>query len=241
MQRRLKRWYYPRLLRDYREEQWPEARIVRLLVRPGDHVVDAGANIGYISLLLARMVGPGGVVHSFEPVPATFELLENNMRALGVANVRARRMAVSDAAGRARMTTPDYSGGGENLYESHLVGRAEPGSFEVETARLDDALGGDAQRVTFVKMDVEGHELTAMRGADKLLAAQPALLVEVSGDPDAAGSNAAALFELLASRGYAAFRTKDGRLARRTKGDKSVDYFFLTDVHVKKLGGAITA
>lgn len=240
-QRRLKRWYYPRLLRRWSEARWPEARIVRRLVAPGDHVVDAGANIGYISLLLSRIVGPQGVVHSFEPVPATFELLANNLRVLGLANVRARQAAVSDAPGRARMTTPEYADGGENLYESRLVEGSEAGTCEVEVVRLDAALGQDARRVTFVKVDVEGHELAALRGAAGLLEAAPALLVEVSGDPDAAGSAAAALFDLLASRGYSPFRMKDGRLFRRRQGDRSVDYFFLADGHVKKLSGDIAA
>lgn len=241
MQRRLKRWYYPALLRRWREERWPEARIVRRLVRAGDHVVDAGANIGYIALLLSRIVGPAGVVHCFEPVPVTFDFLSNNLRALGLSNVRAYRAAVSDAAGTARMTTPDYAGGGENLYESHVVAGDAAGTFQVDVVRLDDAVGADAPRVRFVKIDVEGHELAAVRGAERLLAHRPALLVEVAGDPDETGSRAAALFAHLAERGYAAFRLDNGRLARRAPGDKSVDYFFLGDEHVKQLAGDIAA
>lgn len=239
-QRRIKKWYYPRLLRGYSEDQWPEARIVRKLVAPGSHVVDAGANIGYISLLLSRIVGPTGVVHSFEPVPQTYELLASNLRALGVANVRAQHKGVSDAPGRAQMSTPDYDGGGENLYESKLVTRGAPGAFDVELARLDDVLGVDAVRVAFAKVDVEGHELAALRGADRMLAAKPALLIEVSGDPDATGSDAAQLFALLSARGYAAFRFAGGVLHPRRSGDRAVDYFFLTADHRAQLSGEIT-
>lgn len=239
VQRFLKRWYYPRLLRAYSEANWPEAPVVRKLVQRGDHVVDAGANIGYISMLLSKMVGPEGVVHSFEPVPVTFDLLAHNLAALRIGNVRARRLAVSDAPGHARMTTPDYKDGGENLYESHLVnGPGGEGTFEVELARMDDALGADCPRVTFLKIDVEGHELAAIRGAGWLLGVKPALLIEVSGDPDESGSGAAQLFEWLAARGYGAFWLREGKLSRRQHGDRSVDYFFLTDEHVRsKLAG----
>lgn len=240
-QRRIKKWYYPRLLRGYSEERWPEARIVRKLVAPGDHVVDAGANVGYISLILSRIVGPAGIVHSFEPVPQTFDLLENNLRVLGLANVRARRAAVSDSPGRARMATPDYAGGGENLYESKLVGSTVAGSFEVEVVRLADALGADVARVSFVKVDVEGHELAVLRGAEDLLAARPAWLIEVAGDPDATGSDAAQLFALLAAHGYSPHYFAGGRLIPRSRGDKAVDYFFLTGEHRVKLSGEIAA
>lgn len=231
--RRLKRWHYPRLLRGYGMERWPESAIVTRLVQPGDHVIDAGANIGYISLLLSRMVGPLGVVHSFEPVPTTHEFLAHNVAALALHNIRVRRVAVSDTPGVARMATPDYVGGGENLYESHLVtdGSAETGTFEVEVARLDDQLGADADRVTFIKIDVEGHELAALRGANRILAARPALLIEVAGDPDAAGSQASELFAMLFRLGYSPWRLADGQLVRRVAGDRSVDYFFLTEAH----------
>ena len=239
-QRALKRWYYPRLLRRFGEDRWPEAVIVRRLVSPGDHVVDAGANVGYISMLLAGMVGREGVVHCFEPVPTTFDLLSNNLRVLGLGNVRARQAAVSDKAGRARMATPEYEGGGENLYESRLVDGGDAGSFDVDVVRLDEALGLDAGRVSFVKVDVEGHELAAIRGAGRLLDSRPAFLVEVSGDPDAAGSSACELFELMASRGYGVFWLRNGRLVRRSAGDRCVDYFFLTDGQVNsKLAGVV--
>lgn len=235
LQRRAKAWYYPRMLRNFTEDRWPEAPVVRRLVAPGDHVVDAGANIGYISLLLSRMVGPQGRVHAFEPVPATFELLSSNLRALGLANVEARPVGVSDAAAEVFMQTPDYDGGGENLYESHIV--TTPGAgFSARVAPLDEQLGDALSRVTFVKIDVEGHELAAIRGASRLLrAARPALLIEVSGEPDAVG-NAATMFDELRSAGYAPYRRTGDVLVPRVAGDREVDYYFLTAETAHRIG-----
>lgn len=235
LQRRAKAWYYPRMLRRFTEDRWPETPIVRRLVSPGDHVVDAGANIGYISLLLSRLVGPEGRVHAFEPVPATFELLASNLRALGLKNVEARPVGVSDAASDVFMQTPDYAGGGENLYESHIV--SEPGAgFAVRVVPLDEALGTAGGRVTFVKIDVEGHELAAIRGARQLLrAVQPALLIEVSGNPDEPGA-AATLFAELKDLGYAPFRRSGLTLVPRVAGDREVDYYFLTASAARRAG-----
>ena len=68
----LRAWNSSRQVRHFTEERWPEAAVVRQLIRPGDVVVDAGANIGYLSALLARWVGPSGLVHSIEPIPRPF-------------------------------------------------------------------------------------------------------------------------------------------------------------------------
>ncbi|MGH7931031.1 MAG: FkbM family methyltransferase, partial [Candidatus Binatia bacterium] len=79
VQQFLKRIYYPYVIRAVTERDWPYALVARQLVKPGDCVVDAGANVGYTSALMARWVGGEGAVYSFEPVPETFELLRHNM------------------------------------------------------------------------------------------------------------------------------------------------------------------
>jgi hypothetical protein len=77
---------------------------------------------------------------------------------------------------------------------------------QVPLRRLDDLVGPDAARIRFMKIDVEGHEGPVVRGALEILRrSQPALLIEVSGDPDAPASSAARLVQELAALGYRAY------------------------------------
>lgn len=234
--RALRQWNSLRQVRAFTAERWPCAPVVRALVRPGDCVVDAGANMGYITALLAGWVGPTGRVHSIEPVPDTYDLLVRGVRALGLAQVRTHHCAVSAEAGEGTMAIPSYAEGGENFYESHLVAGGRPAgeglTVRVPLRRLDDIVGDDVARIRFLKIDVEGHEGPALQGAEEILRqARPALLVEVAGDPDDAGSAAAGLFRALAARGYAAY-CGETSLRPRRPGDRAVDYYFLLEPHL---------
>jgi hypothetical protein len=89
-----------------------------------------------------------------------------------------------------------------------------------------------------IKCDVEGHELACLQGARRLLEKEkPAWLIEVSSDPDCAGSQASDLFGLLEQAGYRAFRWQASRLVPRRRGDRWVNYFFLTGAHIELLRG----
>lgn len=242
VQRQLRRWYCPRQVRAFRPERWPHAAAVRRLLRPGDCVVDAGANIGYVTALLASWVGPSGRVHSIEPVPETCDLLRRAVRSLGLDQVQVHHCAVSDHDGVGRMEVPEYPGGGENFYESHLTSDAAAAGrcVEVPLRRLDTVLGEDAGRVAFVKMDVEGHEQVALLGATRLLErARPAWLIEVAGDLDDAAAPAGRLQAHLGSLGYAAYVWEGDALRRRAPSQRAVDYFFLQDRHLRERWGAM--
>lgn len=218
----LRKRYYPSRLRSFTEDQWPHFAAVRALVKPCDHVVDAGANIGYVTMLLSRLVGPAGRVDSFEPVPDTFELLSHNARALRLENVQLHHVALSDSAGGATMHVPEYSSGGENLYESsleHVEGRA----VQVQRAMLDGELPG-AAKPSFMKIDVEGHELALLRGAAGVLdRAHPALLIELS------AATAGEVEEFLRWRGYAPHRWDGVGFVPCDLRAGEVDVFFLRE------------
>jgi Met-10+ like-protein len=82
----LKKHYYGYLIQ-HAPEDWMErdALLVKELIAPGDVVLDIGANLGWFSRFLARLVGPEGKVYAFEPIPQTYEFLLHNMRKLPVA------------------------------------------------------------------------------------------------------------------------------------------------------------
>ncbi|HNU11809.1 MAG TPA: FkbM family methyltransferase [Rubrivivax sp.] len=147
----------------------PEVRDALLrLARPGDTVVDIGANIGWFTLHLARRVGPAGVIHAFEPEPANLRLLEANVRANGLSWVVIHPVALGEAPGEALLHTTAYNTGMHRLYDSVCCdGPAIP----VAVQRLDDLLAPG--QVALVKIDVEGYEHAVLRGARVLLSTPP--------------------------------------------------------------------
>lgn len=238
----LKRWMVPRTLRRFPYERWPYTPVVQKILQPGDTVVDVGANIGYVSVLFANLVGKSGRVISVEPIPSTYDMMSHAVRKLGIAQIEPRCLAVSDSCGKAVMSIPAYDWGGDNYYEGRLVEseKSKPDAgvlaVEVEKTTIDKMLADKTGPIRMIKIDVEGHELPAIRGAFEVLEKHhPVLLIEVTGDPDDPDSDAAKLFRELAEREYKPYRLIHGQLKERQPGDKEEDYFFLREEHEKQL------
>lgn len=133
----------------------PEIRAeMRRLIRPGDLVVDVGANIGYHTVLMASL---GARVIAIEPIMANLTLLEHNLEANGCELEGLHPVAVSDREGKATMWT-NPGGSVINSIEVRLGGKP----IEVRTDRLDQILPPGPIRL--IKMDIEGHEAAAIRG-----------------------------------------------------------------------------
>lgn len=244
VRRRVRQHYYARLAAGFAPDRWPYSAVVARLVRPGDCVADVGANIGCITKVLSSFVGDSGSVFSFEPVFETFGFLETTVRRLHLRNVRAFRVALSSENRSGTMGVPSYSAGGGNIYESRVVQDGSVAGLErtepVTLRTLDSLFDESHPPPTFVKIDVEGHELEVVSGAMQVLRrGHPSLLIEVAGDPDAEGSSAHRLIALLASAGYTAYRWEAGRLRPRKVGDEAVDLLFLQDRHVRDLGDVV--
>jgi FkbM family methyltransferase len=145
------------------------AETLARLADRGETAVDAGANVGLMSNLLAHAVGASGSVISFEPHPLIFETLERNLTRWesleGIGTIAAKQAAVSAAAGVMPLAA-DPETFAQNKGTASLE-RADPvNSTDVETVRLDDQL---STAVGVMKLDVEMHELDALRGAESLL------------------------------------------------------------------------
>jgi FkbM family methyltransferase len=235
---RLKTIYYAREAPKFWE---PDVEPLKSLVRPGDIVVDLGANIGDYTFLLANLTGAQGKVYSVEPVPETFEILSGVVKKLALSNVELFNCAVSEKDGTVRMEIPLHQHGGQNFYMSRVVtwpsSASSFESFEVPCRALDSLLASQpAKPVTFVKCDVEGHELAVVKGASNLLERnRPAMLIEVAGtavmqdDPDNQ------LFSTMNRYGYTPYWFDGKNLRPRTKGHWSVNYFFLQADHLRQL------
>jgi FkbM family methyltransferase len=152
-----------------REVGWfepTETRLIHRLVKPGDTVVDVGANIGYYTLQLARLVGPAGRVFAFEPEPRNFDLLRRNVWENDYDNVTLVQAAVAARPERLRLYLNPENRGDHRLQET--AGRE---AVEVEGISLDDYFRGSAGRLDLVKIDVQGAEGSAFEGMRGLVAA----------------------------------------------------------------------
>ncbi len=239
--RPIRGWHYRRVLRSFTDADEPDLKVVRELVDPGTTAVDLGANIGVYTKVLSDLVGPAGSVISVEPVPQTFAFLSRNTRSLGRRNILCVNAAVSDSDCEVTMEVPDYDTGGTNFYQARVVTTGDhvvPDSkshLQVRATKLDTLLA-TATAVSFVKCDVEGHELACLTGAGMILTAhRPAWLMEVSGDPDEPSTNASQVFRLFAGHSYIPWWFDGQRLIERRPGDRSINYFFLKPEHLVRL------
>jgi FkbM family methyltransferase len=142
--------------------------------RGGGIILDVGANIGLYAAACATAAGDRGAVIAIEPGPRTFAKLTATCQRLGLLNVTALNVAAGARAGTA-VLVGDRDG---NDVHQHLAdSRPDTGAdhVTVETRRLDDVCAAEA--VTLIKLDVEGHEVDALAGAERILARRRARLI----------------------------------------------------------------
>lgn len=139
--------------------------IVDRFVKPGDTVLDIGANIGLVTLRLSKRVGPSGVVHAFEPNPKPAFRLASSLAANGISNVQVHEVALGTEDAVLPLTIPTG-----NVGMGSLVAGFQGETVQVLVRRLDDF---DLGPVAFVKMDVEGFESQVLGGAERMLAKSP--------------------------------------------------------------------
>ncbi len=199
--------------------EYDELRFCERYLRPGDHVVDGGANIGLVSLLLCRWVGDQGSVTAFEPAPTAARQMRGNLELNRVANVELIEAALGAHDGTTQLIA--------DMDVSNQLVREAPGDHAVETVRvvrLEEVL--EDRAYALVKLDLEGAELDALRGAEALLAADrlPVLLLEAYDHQLLRlGGSRVEVLELLEAHGYrfAEFDADSNRLtfAERPAGD----------------------
>jgi FkbM family methyltransferase len=162
------------------------------LCRPGMHVCDIGAHVGYFSLLFAVQAGPSGRVLVFEPNPANVAKIQAMARINQLTNVSVFPVAVSDRNGEVQFVA-ERTGSMGSIMPSTSTGSGR--AMVVRTVRLDDELRG-VDRIDLIKMDIEGAEVQALTGmTDLLMRCRPVLLCEWH--PAAAGPGHADLFDRL--------------------------------------------
>lgn len=211
------------------KHRWRVLELGMDLISPGSRVIDVGANIGVYALPWAA-VNTDVIVHCFEPNAAVRSRLARNV-ALNrlTARIRLHAEALSDHAGTAALHGGDDT---SSLNQGVHTGAGQSAPTDVPLARLDDVLHIEGPPVSLIKIDVQGHELEVLQGADALIShCRPALILEHEDDLYLSASEAnqrkTDLAKLLSRLGYEALyisRWGSGLLAvtdwsRRLNGD----------------------
>jgi FkbM family methyltransferase len=174
-----------------------EMVFMRRYMRPGDRFIDGGAHIGTYTLLAASLVGTKGSVDAFEPAPVEARRLIENIDLNRLSNVRVHLVALADKRGFAQFTID--RGAGNRI---KTVDDADRAVRTVRTTTLDEALTG---RYAMAKLDLEGAEFLALKGAEEhLIEGNPPvwLLELVNRFVRRFGASALDVVDWLAARGY---------------------------------------
>lgn len=140
-----------------------EIELVKQKINLGDTVLDIGANIGYYTLIFAKLVGEHGKVFAFEPDPNNFALLKKNVEINGYSNVILVPKAVSNENKRAKLYLCEQNKGMHRVYNSVFCND----SIDIDCLRLDDYF--QHEKISFIKIDIEGAEYHAIQGMLNLL------------------------------------------------------------------------
>lgn len=154
-----------------------DTKIVKKVVKTDDVVLDLGANIGYFTILFAKLVGNNGKVIAFEPEFKNFQILKKNIAENGFHNVIAENKAVSEKNGTTVLYTGTKSSGANRIYEPKKAQewreKGKQQEFlknEIETVSIDEFLNNKKiENVDFIKMDIEGGEFFALKGMKNVL------------------------------------------------------------------------
>jgi len=158
----------------YRQWEADVSEVFRHLCRPDTVVVDVGANFGYFSVLAASVIGNrgSGRVFAFEPNPKLADLLRRNIEInWSIAPVIFQQAAVADTPGELTLYVPKGHGANASLSPPEGV---ESIAVTVPAVRLDEALPPELA-VDVMKIDVEGHELSVLRGARSVIGRSPGI------------------------------------------------------------------
>lgn len=134
-------------------------KIIRKELETGTNVIEIGANIGYVTLIMAEIVGSNGKIYAFEPVLSNYKLLNKNIKLnnyRGIVNTY--QQGISNVTKKTKFHTSNKSNLGSITATKHTTNE-----IEIDLISTDDFMKGKNQ-INFIKMDIEGHEVEALDG-----------------------------------------------------------------------------
>lgn len=214
-----------------------ELKMISRFVKNDYKILDIGANIGWYSINLARMV-PKGLVFAFEPIPKTFNYLKNNIMLNGIKNVKIYKMGFSDKRDVLQFYFDPKLGGAtslRNLHEDRIKIKVKCNVF-----RLDEYYPKLKSRIDFIKCDVEGAELLVVKGGiNTIIRNKPIIFLEMLRKWSAKFNyHPDEIINLLKKFGYLCFFAKNSRLRIIDGIDESTEetnFYFLDSKKHSKL------
>lgn len=184
------------------------------LVRRGDTVLDIGANIGSVTMMLSSLVGDNGTVHAFEPNPDMCDLIRQAIVRNRVENVHLHQVALGASSGDLSLSIPPDNAGAASLSPARHTGGDKSFVVPVRPLSSFDHIRSISQ-IRLVKIDVEGFEPEVLAGAADLFRERPpdVVLFELNDSP-ALSLDKHPTIRLLTELGYGFFRLPQGRLIR---------------------------
>jgi FkbM family methyltransferase len=204
---------------------WNLTSTLATLTRPGDIVIDVGANVGFMTLFFASLVGPQGSVYAVEPFNPNLALLERNVSRAGYRNrVRLEKYALGD---HSAIETLRYQSSSCNLGGVSLLSGKGDQEQSVEMVPLDSLWEKWGKpRASLLKVDVEGFELNVLAGAQQMFAEAPPKVCLVEFNTEyLSEAGARDLWQFFCSRGYEPCDHRLRRLSHHPAED--TDIFFL--------------
>lgn len=177
-----------------------EIKLLKQLIKPGDYILDIGANIGFYAKLLAEFTTSKGRVFCFEPDSTNFKYLTKNVK--GIKNITLFNKAVSDKDDtlkvyKSKLLNVDHRTYPVNNYDS---------IEEISSVKIDDLIANKIiPKVDIIKIDIQGYELTAFKGMEQLLSSSTDLKIVAEYWPHGfkrAGTSAVEFFDFFHSLNY---------------------------------------
>lgn len=189
-----------------------ECRLLLGMLNEGDTFVDVGANYGAYSFLASKVVGESGRIEAIEPQPTLAELVKATLENDPENTFEVHQVACGNENAETELFVPQWSSGRASISKDYAPDATSLSSLKVRVARLDDLLQWQNwPGKVVVKIDVEGHEVSALEGAQRLIEAHhPVMLCEVNHAAlQAAGSSLGNLVGILSEFGYSSFSCPD--------------------------------
>ena len=139
-----------------------ERLLIKKIICPGMIIIDVGANVGVYTKFFSRLVGSNGLVYAFEPSPDNFSRLVSRLRSFS--NVKLNEKAVGENNTKLKLFISDNVNVDHRMFDSK-DGRRK---IDVDVVSLDDYFV-DSYKVDLIKIDVQGYELSVLKGARKLI------------------------------------------------------------------------
>lgn len=219
----------PMVALNFRSYERKDFVMLRRLVPRGATFVDVGANIGWYSLHVAA-ADPTAKVYAFEPVPSSFGWLRAGVELNALRNVEAVPMAVSDRTRDTVLYVDEAIAGAASAAPPAAGGELH--GVPCRTVRLDDFAQERNLAPDVMKLDIEGGELAALRGAEHVLAThRPMVFCEMLRKlAKPFGYHPNEIIALMRAHGYACFRAEESRLepfASMDDATTETNFFFL--------------